>query len=67
VADREIEQLIVDRVDTLCKGIESGADKRGQVMFIHFTSQKKSDSWDTDNRHFLGKAAEKVVVPGVYG
>jgi hypothetical protein len=38
VADREIEQLIVDRVDTLCKGIENGADKRGQVTFIHFTS-----------------------------
>jgi len=44
VADREMEQLIADRVDTLCKGIESGTDKRGQII-VTFSEKRPKKSW----------------------
>lgn len=33
VSDPEMEQLVTEKVDIFWKGIESGANKRGQVSF----------------------------------
>ncbi|KZP05144.1 DUF1649-domain-containing protein [Athelia psychrophila] len=46
VSDSEMEQLIADRVDVLWKGIENGANKRGQQIVITFSEKRpRKASW----------------------
>ncbi|OJA18501.1 hypothetical protein AZE42_07590 [Rhizopogon vesiculosus] len=44
VADPEMEQLVTEKVDIFWKGIESGANKRGQ-MIVTFSEKKAKKSW----------------------
>jgi hypothetical protein len=68
VADPEMEQLIAERVDTFWKGIEGGANKRGQVSLIlsafkHTLKLLKC----IDNCYLLREATKEIMVPGLYG
>jgi hypothetical protein len=63
-----MEQLIAERVDTFWKGIEGGANKRGQVSpilsaFKHTLKRLER----TDYRYLLREATKEIVVPGLYG
>ncbi|KAG2033004.1 autophagy-related protein [Suillus americanus] len=44
VSDPEMEQLVTEKVDIFWKGIESGANKRGQ-MIVTFSEKKAKKSW----------------------
>ncbi|KIK80687.1 hypothetical protein PAXRUDRAFT_158000 [Paxillus rubicundulus Ve08.2h10] len=44
VADYEMEQLVDEKVDIFWKGIESGANKRGQIL-VTFSEKKPKKSW----------------------
>jgi len=44
VADPEMEQLVAERVDTFWKGIEGGANKRGQII-VTFSEKRPKKSW----------------------
>ncbi|KAF9218642.1 DUF1649-domain-containing protein [Gyrodon lividus] len=44
VADSEMEQLVNDKVDIFWKGIESGSNKRGQIL-VTFSEKKPKKSW----------------------
>jgi len=44
VADPEMEQLVEERVDTFWKGIEGGANKRGQII-VTFSEKRPKKSW----------------------
>ncbi|KAG1766219.1 hypothetical protein EV702DRAFT_1182358 [Suillus placidus] len=50
VSDPEIEQLLTEKVDIFWKGIESGANQRGQ-MIVTFPEKKAKKSWFQDRRH----------------
>jgi len=44
VADPEMEQLVNEKVDVFWKGIESGSNKRGQIL-VTFSEKKPKKSW----------------------
>jgi len=44
VADEGMEQLINDKVDAFWKGIEGGANKRGQII-VTFSEKRQKKSW----------------------
>ncbi|KAG2067013.1 DUF1649-domain-containing protein [Suillus decipiens] len=44
VSDPEMEQLMTEKVDIFWKGIESGANKRGQII-VTFSEKKAKKSW----------------------
>jgi len=44
VADPEMEQLVAERVDIFWKGIEGGANKRGQII-VTFSEKRPKKSW----------------------
>jgi len=44
VADKGMEQLVDDKVEAFWKGIEGGANKRGQIV-VTFSEKKPKKSW----------------------
>ncbi|KDQ51157.1 hypothetical protein JAAARDRAFT_73804 [Jaapia argillacea MUCL 33604] len=44
VDDKDMEQLVDDKVDAFWKGIEGGSNKRGQII-ITFSEKKPKKSW----------------------
>lgn len=66
-----MEQLVNEKVDVFWKGIESGTNKRGQVMCrmfsIHgYPSLPLMYVHDcTDPGHLFGKETQEIMVPGV--
>ncbi|KAH7906831.1 autophagy-related protein [Hygrophoropsis aurantiaca] len=44
VADPEMEQLVNDKVDVFWRGIESGANKRGQIT-VTFSEKRPKKAW----------------------
>jgi len=44
VVDSEMEQLVAERVDIFWKGIEGGANKRGQII-VTFSEKRPKKSW----------------------
>ncbi|KAG2739834.1 DUF1649-domain-containing protein [Suillus brevipes Sb2] len=44
VSDPEMEQLVTEKVDIFWKGIESGANKRGQII-VTFSEKRAKKSW----------------------
>jgi len=67
VSDPEMEQLVTEKVDIFWKGIESGANKRGQVSLlclscifpIHLVLH-------SDNSNIFGEKGKEVLVSGVH-
>jgi hypothetical protein len=62
-----MEQLVTEKVDIFWKGIESGANKRGQVSLlvclrcifsIHFILH-------SDDRNIFGEKGKEVLVSGI--
>ena len=63
VSNREIEDLVNDKVDAFWKGMERGPNKHGEVNSSPIPSiPRRLSPYITDNSHVLREATPEVMV-----